>query len=127
MTKTTTILAFSVVLALVIGIVSSGTIVEAAKPPESLPAAVCPAENVQHWETLEWTSANVFFEHPTLPSVDGGIMKAQADPNTVYSYKEMAASALNTMGYLNSGSPITASDIGFAFDRAEPQIICAES
>jgi len=111
---------------LVIGVVAGGESVE-AKMPVSLPAAVCPAENVQHWETLEWTSANVFFEHPALPSVDGGIMKAQADPNTVYNYLEMAASALNTMGYLNSGSPITASDIGFAFDRAEPQIICAES
>ena len=69
----------------------------------------------------------MFFEHPTLPSVDGGIMKAQADPNTVYSYKEMAASALNTMGYLNSGSPITASDVTGANKQAEPQIICSES
>ena len=115
-----------IAIAIVSGIISSGELVEAEKPAP-MPAAVCPAENVQHWETLEWTSANVFFEHPTLPSVDGGIMKAQADPNRVYSYKEMAASALNTMGYLNSGSPITASDIGFAFDQAEPQIICAES
>jgi cell division protein FtsN len=31
------------------------------------------------------------------------------------------------MGYLNSGNPITASDITFAKNQSEPQIICAES
>jgi len=105
--------------AIITGIIASGELAEAEKP-ELLAVAVCPAENVQHWETLAWSSADVVFEHPTLPSVEGGIMKAQADPNTVYNYNELAASALNTMGYLNSGS-------GFAFDQAEPQIICAES
>ena len=125
MTKTTTILAFSVVLALVIGIVSSGTIVEAAKPPESLPAAVCPAVNVQHWETISWVSG-VFIEHPTLASIERGILKTQVDINTVYNYNELAA-ALNNLGYLNSGNPITASDIVFSTPQADPQIICAES
>ena len=122
-----TILFASVITAVIVTSVMASVGSVEAKPPESLAAAVCPAENVQHWETLEWVSDNVFFDHPTLPSVDGGIIKAQVDPSTVYSYIEVAASALNTMGYLNSGSPITASDIGFAFDRAEPQIICAES
>jgi len=110
---------------IVAGIIASGELAEAAKP-ESLPAAVCPAENVQHWETISWAST-MSFDHPTLPSVSGGIMKAQADPNTVYNYNELVASALNNLGYLNSGSPISSSDIVFATNQAEPQIICAES
>ncbi len=54
-------------------------------------------------------------------------MKAQADPSTVYNYNELAASALDTMEYLNSGNLITASDISFASPQADPQIICAGS
>jgi len=111
--------------AIVTGIIASGELAEAEKPV-SLPAAVCPAENVQHWETISWASTTAF-EHPTLPSVSGGIMKAQADPNTVYNYNELVALALNNLGYLNSGNPIQVSDVTFAVNQAEPQIICAES
>jgi len=111
--------------AIVTGIIASGELAGAEKPV-SLPAAVCPAENVQHWETIIWSSS-IAFEHPTLASVSGGIMKAQVDPNTVYNFNELTASALNNLGYLNSGSPITASDITFARGAAEPIIICAES
>ena len=110
---------------IVAGIIASVELAEAAKP-ESLPAAVCPAENVQHWETIAWSST-MSFDHPTLSSVSGGIMKAQADPSVVYNYNELVTSALNNLGYLNSGSPITVSDVTFAVNQAEPQIICAES
>ena len=123
--KKSILFASIIAAAIVTGIVASGQAVE-AKPPEPLPAAVCPAVNVQHWETITWSSG-VEFEHPTLASVSGGILKAQVDTSTVYSYSELAASTLNTMGYLNSGSPITASDISFADNQSGPQIICAES
>ena len=111
--------------AIVTGIIASGELAQAEKP-ESSSAAVCPAENVQHWETIAGGSTTAF-EHPTLSSVSGGIMKAQADPNTVYNYNELVASALNNLGYLNSGSPITASDIPIAQRQGDSQIICAES
>jgi len=132
MIKTIHWLSAFAIAAILIGSVSIGTIAFAddddddKKKKKKLSAAVCPAENVQHWETISW-SAVVVFEHPTLPSVDGGFMKAQADPNRVYSYNELAASTLNTLGYLNSGNPITASDVTGANKQAEPQIICAES
>ena len=38
-----------IAIAIVGGIISSGELVEAEKPAP-MPAAVCPAENVQHWE-----------------------------------------------------------------------------
>ncbi|MCH8085754.1 MAG: hypothetical protein IIC15_04920 [Thaumarchaeota archaeon] len=46
------LLASIIAIAIVGGIISSGELVEAEKPAP-MPAAVCPAENVQHWETLE--------------------------------------------------------------------------
>ena len=120
------ILFASIIAAVIVTGVLVGVDSVEAKPPEPLPSAVCPAVNVQHWETITWSSG-VELEHPTLSSVSGGILKAQVDTSTVYSYSELAASTLNTMGYLNSGSPITASDISFADNQSGPQIICAES
>ena len=116
----------SIIAAVIVTGVIAGVESVEAKPPETLPAAVCPAGNVQHWETIAWSSG-VAFEHPTLTSVDIGIVKAQVDTNTVYNYNELAASVLDNLGYLNSGNPITPSDILFANNQAEPQIICAES
>ena len=95
--------------------------------PEPLAAAVCPAENVQHWETIAWGSS-VAFQHPTLPSISGGISKAQVDPNVAaFSYNGLIAEKLNNLGYTKSGSPITAGDIPIALKQEEPQIICAEN
>ena len=89
MTKTATILAFSVVLALVIGIVSSGTIVEAAKPiteaiivndstapipVTGIPSnVVCPEGNSQIITTYD-VRPGIEIQHATEPNVmDGGI------------------------------------------------------
>ncbi len=87
MTKTTTILAFSVVLALVIGIVSSGTIVEAAKPvtetivlndsTNPIPVTgipsnvVCPAGNSQIITTYD-VRPGIEIQHATEPSIPDG-------------------------------------------------------
>ena len=87
MTKTTTILAFSVVLALVIGIVSSGTIVEAAKPvteaiivndsTNPIPVTgipsnvVCPADNSQIITTYD-VRPGIEIQHATEPSIPDG-------------------------------------------------------
>ena len=120
------ILFGSIIAAVIVTGVIAGVESVEAKPPEPLPAAVCPAGNVQHWETISWASG-VEFEHPTLASVSGGIVKTQVDINTVFSYNELAAAALNNLGYLNSGNPIIASDVTFAVNPTEPQIICAES
>ena len=87
MTKTTTILAFSVVLALVIGIVSSGTIVEAAKPvteaiivndsTNPIPVTgipsnvVCPSGNSQIVTSYE-VRPGIDIQHATEPTVEDG-------------------------------------------------------
>ncbi len=88
MTKTTTILAFSVVLALVIGIVSSGPVVEAVKPiteaiivndsSKPIPVTgipsnvVCPAGNSKIITSYE-VRPGIDIQHATEPTVaDGG-------------------------------------------------------
>ena len=121
-----TILFASVIsVTIIAGIVASGELAEAEKPV-SLAAAVCPAENVQHLETLAWGSSTLL-QHTTLPSVSGGIVKVQADQNAVFDHLGLVASKLNDLGYTNSGNPITRDDVGAAIQQGDSQIICAES
>ena len=87
MTKTTTILAFSVVLALVIGIVSSGPVVEAVKPiteaiivndsTNPIPVTgipsnvVCPAGDSKIITTYN-VRPGIEIQHTTKPSIQDG-------------------------------------------------------
>jgi len=120
------ILFVSIIAATIVtGIIASGELAQAEKPV-SLAAAVCPAENVQHWETLAWGSSTLL-QHTTLPSVSGGIVKVQADQNAVFDHLGLVASKLNDLGYTNSGNPITRDDVGAAIPQGDSQIICAES
>jgi len=88
---------------------------------------VCPAGNVQHWETIAWGS-NVPFQHDTLPFSQGGISKVTVDQNIgSFTFNEAVAAHLNNLGYSNAGNPITAGDIPVAQQQGEPYVICAES
>ena len=72
--KRTTLLAFSVVLALIIGIVSSGSMADAVKPTNPPDSSVCPADKVQHWYTPRITQSLSFIElrSPTGPTIFNG-------------------------------------------------------
>ncbi len=117
MTKTTTILAFSVVLALVIGIVSSGSIVEAAKPvteaiivndsTNPIPVTgipsnvVCPADKVQHWHTLVMTLRTTI-QHDTKPTlIDRISFDILAEDGIVSKghISQQVVDRLNSLGY----------------------------
>jgi len=151
MTKTTTILAFSVVLALVIGIVSSGTIVEAAKPvteaiivndsTNPIPVTgipsnvVCPADKVQHWHTLVMTLSTTI-QHDTNPDLTDSRVSIDilAEDGIISNghLRQQVVDRLNSLGYYvmdPTKRDVQLSDIGSADVEhiRNGSVICAES
>ena len=123
--KNTTILAISAVF---VASILAITAFEAEAKPSS--TAICPTENVQHWETIAWSGPPI--QHPTLPNIDTtfGTVKAQIDPNQAIVYQVVLISRLNELGYTLNGNPIAIDDLGvqqIAQQRHESQIICAEN
>ncbi len=148
MTKTTTILAFSVVLALVIGIVSSGTIVEAVKPiteaiivndsTNPIPVTgipsnvVCPAGNSKIITSYD-VRPGIDIQHATEPSIPNG---GQAWASTINHIDDVidapkpdVVTRLNELGYfVDDGSvrDVNLGDVGVPFiEDANP--FCMES
>ena len=150
MTKTTTILAFSVVLALVIGIVSSGTIVEAAKPVTEaiivndsttpipvtgIPSnVVCPADKVQHWHTFVVDIGPPIL-HDTKPTlIDKISFDILAEDGIISNghISQQVVDRLNSLGYYlmdPTKRDVQLSDIAFAHVSSiiNGSVICAES
>ena len=127
MTKTTTILAFSVVLALIIGIVSSGPMVDAVKPPPT--SESCPAENVKIIATYQF-AMKVQIEHASEPSTDRGLVHVVNDLDKVLTSEQISIiDRLNELGYfVTDGSPrdLILDDLS-GFAHSDNKAICMTS
>jgi len=110
----------SVIASLAVFAVSSSEV--EAVPPSKV---ACPAENVQHWETIAWSGPPI--QHPTLPNVvtSFGTVKAQIDPNQAIDYQDVLISRLNELGYTLNGNPITIDDLNA--QQHESEIICGQN
>jgi len=148
MTKTTTILAFSIVLALVIGIVSSGPIVEAAKPvtetivlndnTNPIPVTgipsnvVCPAGNTKIITTYTIGGTNIEVQHATKPNLinDRQVVATIHDVDDLYQPHAIdVANRLNELGYfVDDGSvrPVNSDDVA-SISLLETNPFCMES
>jgi len=119
-----TILAISAVFA--VSMIAITTFeVEAIKPTQES-ASVCPAENVQHWNTFSWDTVQII-RHPTLPSIGGGYLEIQVPTDKNYSDKGFVVARLTELGYLDSqNNPLTTSNIDTA-TAGSSSMICAEN
>ena len=87
---------------------------------------VCPAENVQHWNTFSWDTVQII-RHPTLPSIGGGYLEIQVPTDKNYSDKGFVVARLTELGYLDSqNNPLTTSNIDTA-TAGSSSMICAEN
>jgi hypothetical protein len=137
MTKTTIILAFSIVLALVIGIVSSGPVVEAVKPiteaiivndsSNPIPVTgipsnvVCPVGDSKMITTYD-VRPGIDIQHATEPTIEDG---GQVLISTIHDIDEVidargpdVVNRLNELGYfVDDGSvrDVNSGDINNAF------------
>ena len=94
-----------------------------AKPPSQV---ACPAENVQHWNTIIW-SASTSVTHPTLPTINSGVLEIQVPSDKSYSGKGVVLSKLTELGYLDATSqPLDKTDINSAL-LGSSSTICAEN
>ena len=140
----------AIVFAFTLGTVFSADIATAVKPVTevfvtntepievtgSLSAdPVCPAENVQHWYTVEFSPGNTIapFLHDTNPSLtlQDHFVPIQLDSSGVIpnSATQQVADRLNELGYfVDDGSirPITPSDFG-SMSVDKTTVICAEN
>ena len=113
---------FGIALAAVtiaIGVLSSGEIVEAVKPPTEvivtndnanpIPVSVavspvCPADKVQHWQTVQFESAIDFIElvsdtNPTLPPNTGFWINLRTNSEDIFDTNTLLLNTLEEMGY----------------------------
>jgi len=148
MIKTTTILAFSVVLALVIGIVSSGTIVEAVKPiteaiivndsTNPIPVTgipsnvVCPAGNSKII-TSYVVRPGIDIQHATEPTVENGgrfLVSTIHDVDDVFDVTGPdVVNRLNELGYFVDDGGVRDVNIGdiSGLDIEDTNPFCMES
>jgi len=99
--------------------------VEAIKPTQES-ASVCPAENIQHWNTFSWDTVQII-RHPTLPSIGGGYLEIQVPTDKNYSDKGFVVARLTELGYLDSqNNPLGTGNIDLA-TAGSSSMICAEN
>ena len=138
--KRTTLLAFSVVLALIIGIVSSGSMADAVKPTNPPDSSACPADKVQHWYTVRVQNNLSFIElrsttNPTMFDNELYYINIQHDSNDTIQLRTSVTDRLNDLGYVafnlndQSSSPILESFDWIAiaeFELKSHSTICAD-
>lgn len=133
---TKTILVLAIVSALIVGSISTASIAYAESNVSPIRQMVtllekiltaieedkaddsdssCPAENVQHWTTLQIEPViGTTFQHPEFASFDRGgikLLNVQIDPNKANQIEPLIVDKLNELGYTKSGAKITLGDI----------------
>ena len=99
-----------------------------AKPPAQ---AICPAENVQYWETWSFRYSGVLTHliNPTIPTSQPELLKFKADPTIPYFPRATIVDRLIELGYTDSatagGIPTEANLSTHTFQSST--IICAEN
>ena len=132
----TTIIAMSAVF--VASILTITAFEAEAKPPQSNPA--CPAENVQHWQTVHFRNVDSVIElvsdtNPTLPPNTSWRINIQTGSDEIYDTFTVLLEKLEALGYhmrnINTGEEFPPDQNSQVILDASPsetasRVICAE-
>ena len=119
-----TILAISAVF--VASILAITAFEAEAKPPSS---AICPAENVQYWETWSFFYSGdlTHLTNPTIPASQLQLLKFKVDPTIPYWPRATIVDRLNELGYTVSGMGGVPMDNLSTHTFQSSTIICTEN